>query len=98
MVNLGNIYEEREDFEKAYYWYREAALADNEQGMFNVANMHFRGWHVAQYYHQKAKDYYEKGIEEATSIARSTWAGCTASGWAAPSITKKDLTYTIRDT
>jgi len=64
MVNLGNIYEEREDFEKAYYWYREAALADNEQGMFNVANMHFRGWHVAQYYHQKAKDYYEKGIEE----------------------------------
>ena len=31
MVNLGNIYEDREDFEKAYYWYLEAALADNEQ-------------------------------------------------------------------
>ena len=59
MVNLGNINEDREDFEKAYYWYLEAALADNEEGMFNVANMHFWGWHVPQDY-QKAYQYFAK--------------------------------------
>ena len=59
MVNLGNIYENREEFDQAYYWYLEAALADNEQGMFNVANMHFWGRHVPQDY-QKAYDYFVK--------------------------------------
>ena len=59
MVNLGNIYEDREEYDKAYAWYLEAALADNEQGMFNVANMHFWGWHVPQDY-RKAYDYFVK--------------------------------------
>ena len=39
MVNLGNIYEDREDFEKAYYWYLEAALADNEEELKAVSTL-----------------------------------------------------------
>ena len=58
--------EDQEDYEKAYEWYLEAALAGNQTGMFNVANMHYWGWHVKQDY-QKAYDYfrdlYDQGAE-----------------------------------
>ena len=50
MVNLGNIYEEREDYERAYYWYFEAAIRKNEDGMFNVANLYHWGWGVERNY------------------------------------------------
>ena len=47
MVNLGNLYEYGEleegvNYDKAGYWYREAAARGNRTGMFNYANMlHF---------------------------------------------------------
>lgn len=62
MINLGNIYENLEDYENAYHWYLEAALAENEIGMLNVANMHFWGWHVNQDY-EKAYVYFKKLAE-----------------------------------
>ena len=62
MVNLGNNYENREDYEKAYEWYLEAALAGDVTGMFNVANMHYWGWHVRQDY-QKAWEYFKRLYE-----------------------------------
>lgn len=66
MINLGNIYEAREEYEKAYECYLEAALGNDLVGEFNVANMHFWGWHVKQDY-QKAYKYFEslykKGVE-----------------------------------
>ena len=58
MVNLGNIYEDREDYKQAYYWYNEAALAGNEAGAFNVANMYHWGWYVNQDY-KKAYEYFK---------------------------------------
>ena len=58
MVNLGNIFEDKEDYEHAYYWYHEAAIADNEAGMFNLANMYHWGWYVKQDY-QKAYEYFQ---------------------------------------
>ncbi len=58
MVNLGNIYEDREDYKQAYYWYNEAALAGNETGAYNVANMYHWGWHVKHDY-KKAYEYFK---------------------------------------
>lgn len=58
MVNLGNVYEDKSDYEHAYYWYHEAALAGNEAGMFNLANMYHWGWYVKQDY-QKAYEYFQ---------------------------------------
>ena len=59
MINLGNTFEDREDFEQAYYWYHEAALLGNPDGMFNVANMYHWGRYVRQDY-KKAREYFEK--------------------------------------
>ena len=59
MVNLGNIYESREDYDLAYKWYLEAAYAEDEVGMFNVANMYHWGWHVKQDY-EKAWHYFQR--------------------------------------
>ncbi|MBQ3761038.1 MAG: sel1 repeat family protein [Clostridia bacterium] len=58
MVNLGNVYEDREDYEQAYYWYNEAALAGSEAGAFNVANMYHNGLYVRQDY-KKAYAYFK---------------------------------------
>ncbi len=54
MVNLGNIYEGRQDYKNAYYWYQEAALAEDEAGMFNLANMYHWGWYVRRDYEKGA--------------------------------------------
>lgn len=56
MVNLGNIYEDHEDYSEAYYWYLEAALAGDLTGMFNVGNMYYWGWYVSQDFRKGQQD------------------------------------------
>ena len=65
MVNLGNIYEGRQDYKNAYYWYQEAALAEDEAGMFNLANMYHWGWYVSRDY-EKAYHYFKKLYDAGT--------------------------------
>ena len=59
MINLGNIYEELEDYEQAYMMYLEADLAGNDTGTYNVANMYYYGRYVEQNY-EKAYKYFKK--------------------------------------
>lgn len=59
MVNLGNICENREDWENAYHWYLEATYAGDRKGMYNVANMYYWGEYVDQDY-LKAYEYFRK--------------------------------------
>ena len=59
MVGLGMICEERNDYERACYWYNEAALAGDDDGLFNLANLYHLGRYVAQD-HRKAYAYFER--------------------------------------
>ena len=63
MIGLGNIYEEKEDYESAYYWYHEAAAAGSIAGIFNVARMYHIGLYVKQDY-QKAMSYFSQLYEQ----------------------------------
>ena len=69
-LNLGNIYEgtisgkkDKDspyiDYEKAYRWYLEAAIAGDKTGMYNVANMYYWGEFVDRDY-AKAYEYFKK--------------------------------------
>lgn len=82
MIGLGNLYEEKGDFENTYYWYHEAAVAGSDAGMYNVAWMYHTGRYVSQDY-KKAKEYftqlYERNIAQAAFYlglyAESGYAG-----------------------
>ena len=62
MINLGNIYEEWEEYDRAYHWYLEAAVAGDERAQFNVANLYYYGEYVDQDY-GKAYEYFRKLYE-----------------------------------
>ena len=68
MIALGNIYEEKEDFENAYDWYLEAALAGSPAGMLNVAWMYHAGYYVEQDY-GKAKGYFAQLYDQDIKLA-----------------------------
>lgn len=68
MIALGNLYEEKEDFESTYYWYHEAAAAGSHAGMFNVAWMYHAGYYVEQDY-AKAKTYFTQLYDHHIKLA-----------------------------
>lgn len=60
MVRLGNMYADRNEYDKAYEWYLKAEDTsdyDAYDATFNIANMYYYGWHLEQDY-QKAYDRY----------------------------------------
>ncbi len=68
MIALGNLYEEKEDFERTYYWYLEAAAAGSPAGMLNVAWMYHAGCYVEQDY-AKAKAYFTQLFDQNIKLA-----------------------------
>lgn len=83
MIGLGNLYEEKEDFESAYYWYHEAAVAGSPAGIFNVAWMYHKGCHVSQDY-RKAKAYFTQLYDRHIMQAAFYLGLYAESGYAGP--------------
>ena len=83
MIGLGNLYEEKEDFENAYYWYHEAAVAGSVAGIYNVAWMYHTGRYVTQDY-EKAKAYFTQ-LYDRNVMQAAFYLGLYAeSGYAGP--------------
>ena len=68
MMHLGNIYSQRKEYENAYYWFLEAALAGSGEGICSLGIMYHLGRLVDRDF-KKAYGYftlaYKQGVPEA---------------------------------
>ena len=68
MRYLGLVYEEKRDYESAYFWFLEAAMGGEENSLYHVGDYYYRGLYVRED-PEKAYRYicraYQNGVDQA---------------------------------